>query len=658
MKFASFLAALALAAAGPVSVAVAQTATPSGPPTIAELTADDRIHGVEVSPSGRYLAIIRHADMRDFIQIIDLEKRSQSTLAVNTPVSMAITDVRWKSDDRLLYAYRQQWTIARPRGKPPLTFLGAWGLTATNRDGSDVVYIPGIGLVDWLNDDPRQVIVVGVKDKAIGSARTAVAVDIASGARTELDSGTRFTLTWDTDRKGQLVLRYDLIGRRGGVRVLKRGDAADWVELFAIRRKELETLPDMEVVGVSEDPSKIYVAVKPEDGGAGDTRELRLYDLVGRSMGPPLLSAPGYDFEEVSLDEKTGEITGLCYWKDVYHCDLSDPEERKDYEAMVARFGPDRSVYMHSASDDRNIRVVYIRGPADAGSFHVYDRRTGKVEALGNQRPTLKGDRLAPTTRFEWKARDGLALSGYVTTPRGAGPNAPLVVMPHGGPEARDRLDYDRWAQAFAARGYVVFQPNFRGSGGFGRRFAERGYGQWGLAMQDDVMDGLDALIATGKVDASRVCVVGASYGGYVSLYAGARHPDRFRCIVSFAGVSDLVASQVWEARESGADSPRYRYWLKSVGDPVADAERLIATSPITYAKDYGPPVLLIHGVQDDIVPVSQSRAMEKALKRAGRWVRLIEVKDEGHSGWATENEADALTEMIDFVDTALGAPK
>jgi dipeptidyl aminopeptidase/acylaminoacyl peptidase len=172
--------------------------------------------------------------------------------------------------------------------------------------------------------------------------------------------------------------------------------------------------------------------------------------------------------------------------------------------------------------------------------------------------------------------------------------------------------------------------------------------------MQDDVIDGVEALIKTGQVDPARICIVGASYGGYVALQGGAKRPDLFKCVVSRAGLSDLVRSQKWEAEVFDKDSPRYKYWLKSVGDPKADAARLIAASPVTYAADYQPPVLLMHGVNDWNVPLEQSKIMEKALTKAGKTVTLTEYPG-GHSGWGEVLEAKALTEMVVFVDKYIG---
>ncbi len=224
-----------------------------------------------------------------------------------------------------------------------------------------------------------------------------------------------------------------------------------------------------------------------------------------------------------------------------------------------------------------------------------------------------------------------------------------MIVLPHGGPEARDTLGFDVWAQFFATRGYLVFQPNFRGSSGYGRRWVEAGYGQWGGRMQDDLTDGVRALITSGRADAKRICIFGASYGGYAALYGGARTPDLYKCVASFAGVSDLRALVKWEHSTKGHEA-RYRYAERAIGDPVKDAARLKAASPATYTSGYQPPVLLIHGAKDVSSPVTQSEAMAQALKRAGKDVKLSIYPGEGHSDWSRTDEEAALTEVADFV--------
>jgi dipeptidyl aminopeptidase/acylaminoacyl peptidase len=168
--------------------------------------------------------------------------------------------------------------------------------------------------------------------------------------------------------------------------------------------------------------------------------------------------------------------------------------------------------------------------------------------------------------------------------------------------------------------------------------------------MQSDVTDGVRSLVAQGLADPQRVCIMGASYGGYAALQAGATEPDLYRCVISIAGPTDLNAMLRWERSEAGADSDQYDYWVKSIGDPRTDRDRIDAASPLRRAESWRPPVLLIHGDDDGVVPVAQSRDMERALRRAGKDVRLVVLENEGHNDWNTTNEMTVLTEVEAFL--------
>ncbi|MFZ5668143.1 MAG: alpha/beta hydrolase family protein [Pseudomonadota bacterium] len=640
----TLLAAVAVAS---LAFSAARAASPAPPPSFAELTAPPRLHDAAVSPGGRYVAIARRDGDRDAIAVIDLASRTQSVIAVAADADVVTLNwLRWKGDDRLVFSWSSSGGEAG---------LVRGGVASVGRDGTGAVDLGKGELIQALEDDPDHILLQGYDPGSLGRYIKAIRVDVRTGEKRVLDRGGGRTWGWAADRAGRLVLRYEELGGDGSLRVKGRAAKDGWRELFVVSARQIRSLPDTEILAAAPEPGKMYVATRSAEG-QGDTRELRLYDFARRAMGPRLWSHPRYDFDSVVFNDRDA-VAGYCFWADVHRCEFTDPAVRRDYAALTRFFGPDRSVGLGPASADGAVRVVNVSGPDDPGSVWIFDRRTAKVDLLGAQQPALHPDRLGPASRFGWTASDGAALTGYLTEPpRATAGRLPLVVMPHGGPESRDRLDYDRWAQAFATRGYLVFQPNFRGSSGFGAEFARQGRGQWGLRMQDDVMDGVRALVATGRVDPDRICIVGGSYGGYVSLYAGARRPDVFKCVVSFAGVADLTAMMKHE--RGLRDRARYRYWLKSIGDPATEGERLRETSPITWAADYRPPVLLIHGEDDDIVPVSQSRAMDAALREAGRSPTLVVVPGQGHSGWAPDVEADALARMVAFVDGAIGAPR
>jgi dipeptidyl aminopeptidase/acylaminoacyl peptidase len=294
--------------------------------------------------------------------------------------------------------------------------------------------------------------------------------------------------------------------------------------------------------------------------------------------------------------------------------------------------------------------VLKVSGPEEPSVYYLFDVKAHNIESLANAMPRFNTETLGPMRRFDYTARDGAALFAYVTEPPHAGPGPlPLVVLPHGGPEVSDHFEYDTWVQYLATRGYVVLQPIFRGSGGYGRKFAEAGYGEWGGRMHDDVADAAKALIASGRIDASKVCVAGVSYGGYEALWSAHAQPDLYKCAISVAGLSDLKTDMNWE-RHYGTDSFVYKYWLRAMGDPKTEADKLVARSPVTHVKTWTVPVLLIHGDKDDNVDIAQARIMKRALEAEHKPVRYVEIKGMGHGPGTDEEWTRVLTEMDSFL--------
>ena len=242
-----------------------------------------------------------------------------------------------------------------------------------------------------------------------------------------------------------------------------------------------------------------------------------------------------------------------------------------------------------------------MEGPSDPPSYFYYMLGQRKIQRVGLLRTAMAGKELPTATLVQYQARDGVKLTGYLTRPPGAASatQLPLVMMPHGGPEARDHLTFDTYVQYFASLGYAVFQPNFRGSDGFGHDFAASGYGQWGRKMQDDISDAVALLVAQKVADPARVCIVGASYGGYAALAGATLTPELYKCVVSIAGIGDLDEFLKFRRKKHGKDSELYAYWMQQIGDPEHDAGRIAAVSPALHVDHIKAPILLIHGDAD-----------------------------------------------------------
>lgn len=329
-----------------------------------------------------------------------------------------------------------------------------------------------------------------------------------------------------------------------------------------------------------------------------------------------------------------------------------DPAAERAWNSIRRAF-PNHTPAPVAWSDDMRKIIVYSGGIGDSGVYQLVDLDRRAADIVGEAYPAVGTDWVGEVRTIEYKAADGMTIPAILTLPPGVEDpkKLPLVVLPHGGPEAHDSVGFDWWSQALASRGYAVLQPNFRGSTGYGRAHTEAGHGQWGRKMQTDLSDGVRHLAAEGLIDPERVCIVGASYGGYAALAGMTVDSGVYRCAVSVAGVADLREMVQWSRRGGERDSGTVRYWNRFMGAEALGDRTLDEVSPSFLAERVQGPILLIHGKDDTVVPIQQSRIMARALERAGKPFELVEMEGEDH--WlsrSTTREA-MLTATARFVE-------
>lgn len=386
--------------------------------------------------------------------------------------------------------------------------------------------------------------------------------------------------------------------------------------------------------------------------GDGGRRSFVEFDLTTGKNANVIFSDEKYDIDRIYFDYHKVKPFGVGYIDDlprVYQINEADRQLQTSLEKALPGAAP--MIVSKSADENRMIiRAVYSDHP---DQYFYFDRAAKSMSMIAASYPKLDGKVHAKKEKFDYVAEDGLLIPGYLTVPKGASKsNMPLIVMPHGGPEGRDDMSFDWWAFFYAARGYLVYQPNFRGSDGYGVAFREAGYGEWGRKMQDDVTNGVKKLIADGVADPGRICIVGASYGGYAALAGATLTPDLYQCAVSVNGVSNLalMIGQVAQRSELGEE-----YWETRIGSRFRDANALAEVSPSKIAERAGAPILIIHGRDDTVVPFGQAKEMTSALKSAGKPFEFVEMKGEDHWLSSAATRVEMLDKSIVFIDRYIG---
>jgi len=312
-----------------------------------------------------------------------------------------------------------------------------------------------------------------------------------------------------------------------------------------------------------------------------------------------------------------------------------------------------RRVRIVSFTDDMNEVVVYTVGDAESGTYYLVNLASHRADIIDNDYPDVADHQVGSVREVVYKASDGLQMDGVLTLPPGPKvKNLPVVILPHGGPiGVVDRPGFDWMAQAFASRGYAVFQPNYRGSGGHGAAFRDAGFGEYGRKMLSDISDGLDALAKDGVVDRHRACIVGFSYGGYAAMAGVTVQQGLYRCAVAGSGLSDLPTMLNWVEQRYGAPSATLTFWREAMGPTVPGSPSLKSISPIAYVSRADAPILLIHGEDDSVVPLEQSQIMYDALKGAGKPVEFIQTKSEDHWLSREDTRIATLKAAVAFVE-------
>lgn len=372
------------------------------------------------------------------------------------------------------------------------------------------------------------------------------------------------------------------------------------------------------------------------------------FDSQTKQISKPVYQVENHDIQRVTV--RNGFVQSYSYTDHFQHTVFLNEEDKKLEKQIKSAFGNQMAKIVSRSNDLKRI-VVKTYSDNTPSRYFTIDFATNQAKLWFSQYPMLEGRKLMSKTPVFYSARDKMKLNAYLSMPAEIKDELPrLIVMPHGGPHSRDFRNFDIMTQFFVSKGYAVLQPSFRGSSGFGLKYEKAGYKQWGKAMHNDVMDALEWVIKQGKIDADKVCMVGASYGGYETLVASYKNPENFKCFVSIAGISDLQKSLDTDSDWSNVYGASNDMTVGSSED-YKDIQK---NSPINYVDKMNKPLLLIHGTNDTVVRYEQSEAIYKALKKKRKPVKYIELEDGTHYLGYQKNRKIAFQSIGDFLEEHL----
>lgn len=639
------LAAASVFASGAASLAAAQGVVPLE--AYARLS---NISSVDISPDGERLAFITGAERDETYVVITALDGSEQPFAI-PGFSQDIDDellfgVSWMSDRYVMVTYRER--IRLPGGSTEDADVARRVIyDLDERDYHEFPLDASIEAI--LPDSPDEIIVSAATVQRAGNSVTAsrgagsraqivtlYRYDLEDGDTDRLVRGTSSTSNWildDTQTNPMLRQDFDFSDARW--RIFKYdGRSRDLIyeEDFTIERfgrSGRRAISSMsQLVGEDVQGRGIWFSQLQNR----DLLQAYLFDPETGEVSGPQIDTNGFDLGGFRTDWRTGKVIGAV-WTEQRQKSVWFDESFAGIQAQLDELFPLSTVSLTSWDMSGQRIIVSVSGGNTTQDFYLLDLNSGEMAFVSTAYPEVPQERVHLVSIVDYEARDGLALWGYLTLPADRdSEDLPLIIAPHGGPQARDTYGFDPiFAQPFADMGYAVFQPHFRGSAGSGLDFVRRGHGEWGRAMQNDISDAVMALSDAGIADPERVCIWGWSYGGYAALAGYALTPELYQCAIAGAPVSDIFTMMDWQADQPGG-AGSVNYWTEYIGDWRTQREEMIAISPLRQIEGSNIPLLLIHGEEDDVVPVEQAEIMYEAVRAAGKPVDYVAIEGDGHN--------------------------
>lgn len=635
-----FLLIVCLIVASCLSTLISATEMAMAQPDIEHYGLLPQYRSVSISPDGKHIALIQRKGTQDFFVVRDA-KTLKMVGGFNADKYNA-RNIFFATNDHVILLNSKHKRMAQIRGSFEQANAFVYSLTSQKikvllAHTKGLYPAQSLTNIVGLNAATNELYMAAYTGNLSTSFRMDLyRVSLETGRGKVFARGNRNTIDWFVDHQGRVLAREDYDNGKNSHQVFSK-ISGKWQLIY----ENESSILGLYFQAASRDGTQLLF----EDSADNNTAIFSMALSDGGIQGP-IYQREGTDVDHVIADVNR-QLIAVKYSGFTPRYDFLESKGNQIVELFVSSF-PGNSIDYAGHTSDQGQWLIRISGNDGAGAYKIYDHRKNTLRHLMSEYPAIGS--IGEIKAVSIKARDGVKIPSILTLPTDTSKrkNLPLIALPHGGPEYHDSLQFDWLAQYLAAKGYMVLQPNFRGSNGFGFALRDGGRGEWGGKMQDDVSDAVAALVKAGYVDPDRVCIMGASYGGYSALAGGAFTPDLYRCVIAVAAVSDLPLMLKTEKYLKGGNHWVISYWENSMG--ASDIKNLRSISPINAAEKFQAPVLLVHGKHDTVVPIKQSDLMYKALKRAKKDVEFIKLKGEDH--WLSDSTT--RLELLEAVDKFL----
>ena len=627
---------------GIILLAASCTNTEKKPMTAKQIPLEDFFKNPEqnsyqISPDGDYYSFMAPYENR--MNIFIQKRGSDEVIQLTKDTDRDISGYFWPNNERILYL--------KDTGGDENFKL--YGVNIDNSNPIAYTEIDGVRtqIIDDLPDIPGEVI-IGLNERN-PQVFDPYRLNLETGERVMLAENPGNIQGWMFDHDGKLRVAFAIVDGINVSLLYRETEADEWKSVLTTSFKdnvspEFFTFDNKNVIATSNlgrDKSAVVV-----------------FDIANGKELEVLYENPDFDVSSVSYSKKRKVMTSANYTSSKREKHYFD----KQYEDLYKRLEKDLGDYEIAITGINKAEDVYIiRTYSDRslGAYYIYDMNTDKMEKITDVSPWIDENEMANVIPVKYKTRDGLKIHGYLTLPKGytkkTAKNLPTVVNPHGGPWARDGWGFNPEVQFLANRGYAVFQMNFRGSTGYGKKFWEASFKKWGQEMQDDITDGTNWLIKKGVADPDRIAIYGASYGGYATLMGLVKEPNLYAAGVDYVGVSNMFTFMktippYWE--------PMLKMMYEMVGNPTTDSVMLREVSPAYHVDKIVAPLFIAQGANDPRVNIDESDQIVEAMKARGVTVEYMVKDDEGHGFRNEENRFDFYRAMEAFLKKEMGEKK